>query len=87
MSFDDKNHSMGYFLGVLSSDESPYRGNLSFKGPSKDVSLVKEHPGEGASTERGGLGEGRGDLEGMNPKPRRWSMLFRGKIEQEHPEA
>lgn len=60
MSFDDESHSVSHFSRVLSSNESPYRENESFKGLSKDVTLVEELLSRGASIERGGLGEGGG---------------------------
>lgn len=34
------NHSVSHFLGMLSSDESPYQGNESPEGLSKDVILT-----------------------------------------------
>lgn len=48
----------------MNFDESLYRENESFEGPSKDVSLVECFVEEGASVERGGSGEDEGNSIG-----------------------
>lgn len=72
---DDESHSVSHLLGMLSSNRSLYRGDESLEGPSKDVSLAREHPdGEGGSREDGG------DSVGDEPRTRRRSLSFRRKV-------